>query len=137
MVTNPASRKALPGEVANRRRQDVDFHRRTLGVRETKSGEGRRVPMNRVAVATLRRALPRERQALGGLVFTSPEARFPHNVGRAWAKVVKAAAITDLRAHDLRHTAASRVVMAGVDLWTVGGTLGHKTRVMIHSGTRT
>jgi integrase len=117
------------GELANLRWQDVDFHTRTLVVQQSKSGEGRRVPMNRVVVATLR-ALRRERQAFSGLVFPSPEGRFLHNFGRAWAKAVKTAGITDLRFHDLRHTAASHLVMAGVDLYTVKEILGHKTLVM-------
>ena len=117
------------GELASLRWQDADFHTRTLVVRQSKSGEGRRVPMNRVVVATLR-LLRKERQAFGGLVFTSPEGRFLHNFGRAWAKAVKDAEITDLRFHDLRHTAASRLVMAGVDLYTVKEILGHKTLVM-------
>ena len=42
------------GELASLRWQDVDFHTRTLVVRQSKSGEGRRVPMDRVVVATLR-----------------------------------------------------------------------------------
>jgi integrase len=64
------------------------------------------------------------------LLITSSEGRFLHNFGRAWAKAVKAAEITDLRFHDLRYTAASRLVMAGVELYTVKEILGHKTLVM-------
>jgi integrase len=106
------------GKLANLRWQDTDLPTRTLVARQSKSWEGKRVPMNGVMVATLR-PLRKERQAFGGLVFTSPEGRFLHNFGRAWAKAVKAAEISDLRFHDLRHTAASRLVMAGVGLYPV------------------
>ncbi len=36
----------------------------------------------------------------------------------------------DFRFHDLRHTAASHMIMAGVDIVTVREILGHKTMTM-------
>ena len=104
--------------------QDVDFHTRTLVVRE--SSRVRAAGADGPGRGRDARLLRKERQAFGGLVFTSPEGRFLHDFGRAWAKAVKDAEITDLRFHDLRHTAASRLVMAGVDLYTVKEILGHK-----------
>jgi len=43
---------------------------------------------------------------------------------------VKAAGLLDLHFHDLRHTFASRLVMAGVDIVTVKELMGHKTIAM-------
>ncbi|MFQ5863169.1 MAG: tyrosine-type recombinase/integrase [Candidatus Brocadiales bacterium] len=40
------------------------------------------------------------------------------------------AGIKDFHRHDLRHTFASHLVMAGVDIRTVQDLLGHKTRAM-------
>lgn len=49
------------------------------------------------------------------------------------SKEVKAALRTvglgHARLHDLRHSAASEMINAGVDLYTVGGVLGHKSQV--------
>jgi integrase len=65
-----------------------------------------------------------------------------HLVRRHWppmvskwtvSKEVKAALVAvglgHARLHDLRHSAASEMINAGVDLYTVGGVLGHKSQV--------
>jgi integrase len=44
-----------------------------------------------------------------------------------WNKARRKAGYPDVRFHDLRHSAASEMINAGVDLYTVGGVLGHKT----------
>ncbi len=49
------------------------------------------------------------------------------NVSKPWARVLKAAGIDRARIHDLRHTAASVGVAAGVSLTLIGGVLGHKS----------
>jgi integrase len=66
-----------------------------------------------------------------GLVFGgSTESKQLASVKKAWHGVLAAAKITSFRFHDLRHTFASNLVMAGVDLNTVRELLGHKSLAM-------
>ena len=44
-----------------------------------------------------------------------------------WIKAREAAGHPDTKFHDLRHGAASEMINAGIDLFTVGGVLGHKS----------
>jgi site-specific recombinase XerD len=50
-----------------------------------------------------------------------------HDVRTAFDNAMTKAGITGFRFHDLRHTAASHMVMAGVDMKTVGKIIGHTT----------
>ena len=50
---------------------------------------------------------------------------------RAFDNAVKKAKIEDFNMHDLRHTAASYLLMAGVDLRTLADILGHSTMQMV------
>ena len=43
----------------------------------------------------------------------------------AWQTARRAARLPDLRIHDLRHSAASFMINAGIDLFAVGRVLGH------------
>ena len=47
------------------------------------------------------------------------------NINKSWAALMELAALDNFRFHDLRHHFASRLVMAGVDLYTVKELLGH------------
>lgn len=79
---------------------------------DTKNGERRLVPIH-PRVAHLARAWPRP-------VSTS-------SVQKSYIKARDAMGLSWLRFHDLRHSTASAMVQAGVDLYTVGGVLGHKS----------
>jgi len=62
-----------------------------------------------------------------GSVFLSPQGTPYRNFRTAFERAISKAKINGLTFHDLRHTFASRLVMAGVDLPTVQELMGHKT----------
>lgn len=48
-----------------------------------------------------------------------------HSIKTSFSKALKRAGLVGVRFHDLRHTAATMMVMSGVDLVTVQEILGH------------
>jgi integrase len=81
---------------------------------DTKNGRLRIVPAHpRVAVLARR------------VRFTLTVKQFEE----AWKRARNAAGYPDTKFHDLRHGAASEMINAGIDLFTVGGVLGHKSVV--------
>jgi integrase len=63
-------------------------------------------------------------------VFADQDGRRYLDVRRSFLSACRRAGIKDFRFHDLRHTFASQLVMAGVDLTTVSTLLGHKSLTM-------
>jgi len=112
------------GEQYRLRWQDVDFKRGILTIPRSKHGELRHIQINSVA----RAALLKLRQHGDGVGYVCPGLEGPRN--RDWRRwfeeVLKKARIHNFRWHDLRHTFASRLVMAGVPLRAVQTLLGHK-----------
>ena len=106
---------------------DLDFARRilTLQAAFTKNGERRSIPMNATLTETLRPLIIGK--ALDAAVFESRKGEPYRSLRTAFATACRKAGITDFRWHDLRHTYASHLVMAGVDLATVKELLGHKS----------
>ena len=120
------------GELLQLRWRDVDLQRGMLTVRGdgAKTGQTRHVPLNSQAAQVLQAwkppALESDWCVFGGSKLTTPLVA----IKKGWAAVLKAAKITGFRFHDLRHTFASKLVMAGVDLNTVRELLGHKSIAM-------
>lgn len=107
------------GELTSLRWADVDLKGARITVRGTssKSGKTRHVPLNREALRVL---TAWQAQGSGeGRVFGVGD------IKKAWGNLLTAAKVKDFRLHDLRHTFASKLVMASVDLNTVRELLGH------------
>jgi site-specific recombinase XerD len=104
---------------------DVDFLNRVVTVHRTKNGEVRHIKLNRVALAAFRAFFARSQG--DGYVFTNDRFERLHSSRHWFEPAVAEAEITDFTWHCLRHTFASRLVMAGVDLRTVQQLMGHKT----------
>jgi site-specific recombinase XerD len=102
---------------------DVSLARRVLTIQRSKNGTVRHVPLNQAAL----RALDNLRQRLGASGFVCGGSPGP----RRWFELVLAISkIERFSWHCIRHTFASRLVMAGVDIRTVQELLGHKTIAM-------
>ena len=108
---------------------DLQASRITVHGATAKSGRTRHLPLNSEALAVLRGWHDQSANTIG-LVFPGKNGAAFNNVRRSWEGALKAAKITRFRWHDLRHTFASKLVMAGVDLNTVRELLGHSDYAM-------
>jgi integrase len=126
------------GELLQLEWRDVELDRATLTVRGdvAKSRESRVVPLNSEAIATLKAWQPAEdadrvvsiqhrRRHARGLVFPGEDGERMGGLKTAFLGILRAAKVDRFRFHDLRHSFASKLVMAGVDLNTVRELLGH------------
>src|ERR1019366_8423347 len=105
--------------------ENVNFSRRVLTVPRSKNGEVRHVPLNSPALAAL--AELRKRGDGTGPVIRNPQGE-PLAGPRHWFEPpIRKAKIRAFSWHCLRHTFASRLIMAGVDLRTVQELMGHKS----------
>jgi len=113
------------GEILGLRWQDVDFRNRVaiIPASRSKSKKDRCIPLNGVAISVLNE-LPRP-LAQEGLIFGNTAGGQQANIKRYWNKALVAAGIENFHFHDLRHTYASRLVTAGVDLAVLRELLGH------------
>ena len=59
-------------------------------------------------------------------LLPNPETKEPFvDIKRAWDSARKAAGLPGVRIHDLRHSACSFMINAGIDLYAVGRIVGH------------
>jgi integrase len=111
-------------EILNLKWKDLDFRSRIIYILDTKNSERGEIPMNDIVHKALLAA--RKRPDVPW-VFCKKDGERYGNVRKAFEGARKRAGIVDFRFHDLRHTFASHLVMAGVDLKTVQELLGHRS----------
>ncbi|MEX3839858.1 tyrosine-type recombinase/integrase [Paraburkholderia sp. BR10882] len=119
------------GELLALQWDDIDLEMRTIHVRRdvAKSDKRRDIPVSDELLACLKvwKAL-----AHRVFVFANMETGEPlTDFGNAWDALLEAAQIERYRFHDCRHTFASQLVAAGVDLYRVKTLLGHSSYAMV------
>jgi len=107
------------GELIRLRWEHIDLNRRTAHLPDTKNGESRTVPLSTTAIRVLR-ALPR---SLHGQAFPGVTTEA---IKRAYIRAVRRAGIENLRFHDLRHEATTRLFEKGLNIMEVASITGHK-----------
>jgi len=107
--------------------RNVDLVHGFILLDKTKNGERREVPINATLQGALKGII---RHVDSPYVFVDREGKRFKDVKRSYHSALRKAGIKDFRFHDLRHTFASQLVMAGVDIITVKELLGHKSLAM-------
>lgn len=112
--------------------EDVDLERRQIVIVRAKNGRPHYAPINSAAMAALLRLKTLAGDSPWAVVNAdTTKSRYkglPRRKPRNWFEsAVAKAGISGFHWHDLRHTFASRLVMAGVDLRTVQELMGHRT----------
>lgn len=112
------------GEILRLRKQDVDFYRGNIHVTETKIDEDRDIPMNDTITNEL---MTHCANLNSDYLFANPKTGKPiADIKNAFTGACEDAGLEDLRFHDMRHTAATRMGEAGVDPFTIAAIMGHK-----------
>lgn len=108
------------GELLNLKWSHVDLFRRTLTILEQKNKAVDTLPLNELVVEVLK-TQAKVRHLQSDYVFPNGRGKRTdaRNLIRAFARACAVAHVLDFRFHDLRHTFATRLVQAGVDLYAV------------------
>ncbi len=110
------------GEILSLKWSDVDFEEQVLTIRafNTKTMKERQLSLTTRLVIELEKLWDESPKNKDQLVFG-----FTNNVKKSFTSVRIKSGLPDIRFHDLRHTAATRLVAAHLPLPEVGRVLGH------------
>ncbi len=115
-------------EILGLRWKNVDLKHGFILLDITKNGERREIPID-TTLEEMFNEMPHSIESI--YVFTDPKTGEPYkSVKKSFSTALRKAEIRDFRFHDLRHTFASHLVMAGIDLTSVKELLGHRSLTM-------
>ncbi len=119
LAVNTGMRK---GEIQALKWRDIDFQNEFICIPEQKNGEKSYQPLNHNVKNAL---LTIKKHKTSPYVFCKDDGG-TYNVRKSFDTALKKADIQDFHFHDLRHTFASHLTMAGIDLNTVRELMRHK-----------
>ncbi|MDC6476883.1 site-specific integrase [Methylophilaceae bacterium] len=108
------------GEIINLNWLDIDKNVATI--RQTKNGIPRQIPLSKIAINSIQN-LPKHISK--NQIFWSWNS--PSSFKSTWQRMIKNTQIQDLRFHDLRHEAISRLFEKGLNPMEVAAISGHQT----------
>lgn len=120
------------GEVIGLSWSDVDIANRKAYLHKTKNGESRQVPLTLRAIEVLK-ALPKTDERVFPMTFDCLRSQFNrlrNHLKQGWDGY-GANPFNDLRFHDFRHEALSRLSDAGLNVIELSHISGHKTLAML------
>ena len=120
------------GEIMGLTWADIDLPNRKVYLHQTKNGEPRQVPLTRQAIAVLEALSKYEERVfpMGMDALRSQYERLKAHAKSQWIGV-GANPFDDLRFHDLRHEALSRLSDAGLNVIELSHISGHRTLGML------
>ena len=116
------------GEIFGLKWEQVDLSHGFILLDVTKNGERREIPINTTLEYLFKEML--QRSIDSKYVFAGKTGKPLTDIKKGFHTALRKAVIHDFRFHDLRHTFASQLVMAGIDITSVKELLGHKSLTM-------
>ena len=112
-------------EMLSARWQWVDWDRRVINLPDSKTG-AKPIYLSNAALGVLRTLYDRHDRGTSDYIIKGRHHGKPLvNLTKPWRRLCTAADLSEVRLHDLRHTAASIGISTGVTLPIVGRLLGH------------
>ena len=116
------------GEIFNLTWTQIDLRHGFILLDTSKNGERREIPINTTLEYLFKEM--QQRSVKSEYVFAGKTGKPLTDIKKGFHTALRRAGIHDFRFHDLRHTFASQLVMAGIDITSVKELLGHKSLTM-------